>query len=809
MNEIGPRMHLQILKIVLLVFSCFVTKVTFAEQPRDSEFSASQIEFFEKNIRPLLVDRCYKCHSSRANPLQGGLRLDSRKEILRGGDSGPAIVPNNPKASLLIAAVRYGDDDLQMPPKGKLRDDEIAALARWIDLGAPMPTTAPAIAKPGREIDFEEGRKFWSFQPVVQQPLPQIKNGNWPQSRIDAFVLAQMEQRGLAPSPLADRRTLIRRATFDLVGLPPSPDEVAAFVNDPSDDAYARLIDRLLASPQYGERWGRFWLDLARYTDVTASWLKSTGRAYLYRDWVVDKLNHDVPYDQFVKRQIATDLMPETGFDDLAALGFFGLSPTYWKELKLDKEVIKMVVAEEWEERIDTLGRTFLGLTVACARCHDHKFDPISSEDYYALAGVFASSRLIDRPMVAAEVVQQAKQAKDEINSIEKQIKELESKKPPTPTAQSEVKALRSRIKEIEQATPHLEIPIAHGLDDASIFVLAAGPHTTKIEYKPNEPRDVRVHIRGNPSKLGNLVSRRFLTVLSDEKPAPFQNGSGRLDLARAIFNDAAPLAARVIVNRVWLQHFGRGLVTTPSNFGRQGTPPTHPKLLDDLAARFVATARTSPNPSLANRGESAWSLKWLHREIMLSATYRQASRHDTKKAKTDPDNRWLWRMNRKRLEIESWRDAMLAVTGRLDLRIGGAPFDLTAPSATRRTIYGKVHRRDVNNMLRIFDFPDPTGHSPKREITTTPLQQLFVLNSEFMQLQATTLATRVRADTNITRDRVRRAYQLLFGSDPSDDQLQLAHRFLNHSADQQLSDKDWNEYLHVLLGSNAFAFVD
>ena len=275
---------------VLLVFLSFVAPIAFAAQPRDSEFSASQIEFFEKNIRPLLVNRCYKCHSSRANPLQGGLRLDSRKEILRGGDSGPAIVPNNPKASLLIAAVRYSDDDLQMPPKGKLRDDEIAALARWIELGAPMPTTPPAIAKPGREIDFEEGRKFWSFQPVVQQPLPQIKNGNWPQSRIDAFVLAEMEQRGLAPSPPADRRTLIRRATFDLIGLPPTPNEVAAFVQDPSDDAYARLIDRLLASPQYGERWGRFWLDLARYTDVTASWLKSTGRAYLYRDWVVDTL---------------------------------------------------------------------------------------------------------------------------------------------------------------------------------------------------------------------------------------------------------------------------------------------------------------------------------------------------------------------------------------------------------------------------------------------------------------------------------------------------------------------------------------
>ena len=591
---------------------------------------------FERKIRPLLSKHCYECHSAEAKPVHGGLRLDTEAGLKQGGDSGPVLEQGQPDKSLLIEVLRY-KDDIQMPPAGKLSDAEVAEFVRWVREGAPVPPTREAARKVSREIDFDQGRKFWSFQPV--QEHPQSPRSDWVRTRTDAFVLKAMRREGLSPAPPADRATLIRRLYFDLIGLPPSPEEVREFIRDDSPTAYERLVERLLASPQYGERWARMWLDKARYTDKTAGWLNNTGDAHLYRDWVVRAFNEDLPYDEFVHRQLATDLMPQTGPEDLPALGFISLSPTYWKELKLPCEIIKVIVADEWEERVDAVSRTFLGLTVACARCHDHKFDPISSEDYYALAGVFASCRRAERAIVPESQYAPVREAKEKVKKLEAELARLKKE---TPHPKEKLEELRSKIEDVKSSTPLYDLPLANAMSEESLYVVRAGKtpqEGTKLEYRPG-PRDLPLFVRGDPNRPGPIVPRRFPTVLSQGgSPKLFQNGSGRLELARAMTTDAAPLAARVIVNRIWLEHFGRGIVDTPSNFGEQGARPTHPELLDDLAARLIA---------------GGWSMKDLHREIVLSSTWRQSSAIEEAKQKADPENRWLARMNRRRLDFET-----------------------------------------------------------------------------------------------------------------------------------------------------------
>jgi hypothetical protein len=756
--------------------------------------SPEDLAFFEKQVRPILVENCYKCHSTSAKKVKGELLLDNPEGILKGGDSGPAVVRGKPDQSLLIKAIRYQDDALQMPPDGKLPASRIAILVEWVRRGVPLPekTTAP---RGKRSIDLAEGKKFWSFQPLRPITPPALKNPSWPRRRIDTFLLAALEQHGLSPSAAASRRVLFRRVTFDLTGLPPTPAEVEAFVNDQSDRAYESLVERLLASPRHGERWARFWLDLARYCDVGEPWSDNKGQAYLYRDWVVRALNADLPFDQFVQRQLAADQMPEATPADRAALGFVGLSPTYWKELKLDKDVIKTVVAEEWEERIQAVTGTFLGLTVACARCHDHKFDPITTQDYYALAGVFASTRAAGRPLLPDALARPVAKAHEEMRALQGRITDLQAKKPAPPAVQKQIGELQARIEQLRR-TPGFDAPLAPAVEDSALYVLPDGPHRTRLEYRPGASQDVVVQIRGNPARPGAVVPRRFLAVLSPGEPRPFQKGSGRRELARAIVTEGGPLAARVIVNRVWQHHFGTALVATPSDFGVQGARPTHPELLDDLAARFVA---------------AGWSLKWLHREIMLSAAYRQASTHDGRKYDRDPDNRWLWRMNRRRLEVEAWRDAMLAVTGSLRGELGGPALDLGDPNNHRRTIYGRVQRRELHDMLRLNDFPDPTGHSPRRIPTTTPLQQLFVLNSPFMRQQAAALVRRLKGEApGGVAAQVQRAYCLLYGRCATNAQAKWAIEFLTGGQpDRPVSDGLWEQYGQVLLGSNEFLFLD
>lgn len=731
-----------------------------------SQAVASERVDFRRDIRPILSDKCFQCHGPDGDR-ESDLRLDLQESLLSQHDGIAAVVPHDIDRSLLFARINSEDEDLRMPPRdsGKsLTSREIDLLRRWIEQGA-------------------EWAGHWSFEKLTSSAIPS-GNANWSCNTIDRFVSQRLSEAGLTPSPAVDRRTFIRRLSFDLLGLPPTTADVDAFVIDERPDAAERLVDRSLNSPSFGERWGRAWLDLARYTDTTAEWLNSTGQAWLYRDWVVRAMNEDMPYDRFVRLQLAADAMSDVAIEDLPALGFLGLSPTYWKELRLAPDVIKRVVADEWDERIDTVSRTFLGLTVSCARCHDHKFDPISSEDYYALAGVFASSQFADRPLLPDAEAKRVMQAREQVLELEERRDKLNKE-----DAEGR-KVIEQQIADIRNSTPHFDVVSAHVMQDSSIYVVADGPDMTKLEYREGEARDLPRFERGNPASDGPVIERRFLTALSSEEPRRLQHGSGRLDLADALFSEARDLTARVIVNRIWEQHFGKGLVRTPSDFGSQGDPPSHPELLDHLASELI---------------RHDWSLKWLHREIVLSATYRQSSVTHPDGTVVDPANRLLWRMNRRRLEVEMLRDAMLAASGKLDRQQGGPAFDLQDISQRRRTLYGQIARRDLDRVLRLFDFPEPTSHAPHRVQTTTPLQQLFLLNAPFVQQQAESLARSVQ-DTASEQECVRLCYRQLFHRDPDEVELAEGVAFLSTEGDRIARSTD---YVHALLGLNEFLYID
>jgi hypothetical protein len=763
-----------------------------------AESDSSGIELFERKIRPLLVEHCYECHSSQAPVVHGELRLDTSAAFRQGGASGPVLAEQAVDSSLLLEVLSYAGD-IQMPPDGKLAAADIAAITAWMRMGAPLPTdfdTPSTSAKPAA-IDWPSARQFWSFRPAEIQPLPAVQDSLWPETRTDRFVLAAMEQANLSPAPPAARNVLVRRLYFDVLGVAPTPEQVEEFVEDGTYDAYERLVDRLLQSPHYGERWGRMWLDLARYTDATASWLEAAGQPHLYRDWVVQAFNSGVPYDDFIHRQLATDLMPDTGPDDLPALGFISLSPTYWKELKLPCEIINTIVADEWEERVGAATQTFLGLTVACARCHDHKFDPISTEDYYALAGVFASCRQTELPTIDSSVYAPVQQAKQEIAALELQIAALKKQKP---VDDPQLEMLTNKIAELK-LTPLFNTPMASVVTEEALYVERAGASPqdgTRLEYRPG-PRDLPVYLRGDPNRPGEMVPRRFLQVLarnSDRagEPIPFSQGSGRLELAQAITTESAALTARVMVNRVWLALFGRGLVTTPSNFGQQGDAPTHPKLLDDLAARFIA---------------NNWSLRSLQRELLLSATYRQSSAYEPSKTLNDPENRWLSRMNRRRLDFEGWRDSILHATGQLNWELGGPSLDLEAAGNHRRTLYATIHRHEMSATMLMHDFPDPNQHSPARSTTVTPLQGLYALNGPLLSEQANQLAVRLRREASgDDRAKIALAYQLLFARAPIKSEMSLGLEFLS-AGPPSSADERWEQYAQVLLASNELIFID
>jgi hypothetical protein len=614
-----------------------------------------------------------------------------------------------------------------MPPDGRLPEEVIENFRRWIERGAFDPRVESDKPREAlhSEIDYEAGRKFWAFQPPRPQPWPPVSRPEWSQRPIDVFVLAKLDEQGLTPNPPASPRMLLRRLSYDLTGLPPSPSLLEEFVADPTPEAYARVVERLLESPQYGERWARLWLDLMRYGEDQAHIVGNNTslcypNAYLYRDWLVKAFNEDLPYDDFIRHQLAADRLPPESGAEVAALGFIGLGPKYYRRNSPE------VMADEWEDRVDTLSRGILGLTVACARCHDHKFDPIGTEDYYALAGVFASTRMYNRPL-------------DEQVKLDKNGEAVSEKE--------------------------------------AMHIVREG-----------EATDVSVMIRGDVNRLGPTVPRRFLRVLSSTEPSPFRDGSGRRELAEALVDRGNPLTARVMVNRLWGAFFGSYLVATPSNFGVKGQLPTHPELLDDLAARWM---------------EHGWSIKWLVREIVLSSTYQQSAEQRSEGMAVDPANRWLWRMNRKHLPVEAWRDTVLAAAGRLEPAIGGQSFDPSDPAQTRRTLYSEVSRLSLNRMLATFDFPDPNAHSDRRAETVTPLQKLFVLNSPFMVQQAENFAVRLLEATRDPTHRIQLAYHWLFGREPTAMELQASLQFVEPSTER------WSQWAQVLLATNELAFID
>ena len=776
-------MHRLLFTIVLCAIALAPLNGHGQEAVRTADPTAEGIAFFEKKIRPLFVKHCQECHSRKDAKENGELDLESLAGIARGGTRGPLSKESDSDKSLLIEVVDYSNPDLQMPPEGKLSKTEIDLIKAWVRQGAPLPAYQTEPLPEEHSIDYTLAREFWSFKPLADPQLPQINNADLVKRPIDRFILQRLKAQPFSMRPEADRRTLIRRLTFDLTGLPPTPEEVEQFLADESPEAYEHLVDRLLSSPHYGERWARFWLDLTRYTDTTASWLKSTGQAWLYRDWVIAAFNRNLPYDEFVRLQLAGDVMPGTTPEDYAALGLLGLSPTYWKELKLAPDVIKQVVAEEWDERVDAVSRTFLGLTVSCARCHDHKFDPISMQDYYSLAGVFASTQLDDRPLLPDAEAEVVRKARTQVTQLEEKLKKIKEQESP------EAGELKQQIKEIKDNTPHYDEQWVNIVKEASIYVKPQGTDATRLEYKDDEPRDLPVFRRGNPANTGEIVPRGFPVLFSEsDQRRQFEQGSGREELTDALFTDSQALVARVFVNRIWAEHFGQGLVRTPSNFGTQGEQPTHPELLDWLAGEFI------------RRG---WDIKWLHREMVCSAAYRQSSEFDEIAFGQDPENRLLWRMNRRRLTIEMWRDAMLKVSGNLDTSFGGSPGDLAKPAYNRRTIYGKIARRDLNQMLRLYDFPEPTSHSPKRVATTTPLQQLFVLNAPFVEKQAEALNQELPSDATAT-EKIKFCYHRLFAREPTSDEVAVGLQYL-----EKTGAESWTSYLHALLSLNEFLYID
>jgi hypothetical protein len=813
-------------------------------------------EFFEKRIRPVLVAECYKCHSAQSEKLKGGLRLDTREGARKGGESGkPAVVPGDEAASSLLEAIRYENADLQMPPKKQLGRGVVEDFAAWIRMGAPDPRSE-AVATPA-----VDPLKHWAFQPVRAVDLPRVKDTAWCATPIDAFVLSKLQAAGLKPATAADRRTLIRRAYYDLWGLPPSFEEVEAFEKDDSADAFEKVVDRLLASPRYGERWGRYWLDLARYADTKGYVYGDREEvrfvhSHNYRDWVIRALNGDMPYDRFVKLQIAADQM-DTSREDLAAMGFLTLGRRF---LGVMEDIV--------DDRIDVVTRTTQGLSVGCARCHDHKFDPIPTADYYSLFGVFAGSSERTVPLVGTAAEKSTEYAAYEVE-LKKRTDALESalaKKRAEAAERARARTARyllavldaekvpdelfytnrdgddlypviirqwqrylfsqgkthsrvwgpwmefaksgrysrqvnERVGEALAATPPKSMrdvaevygklllqadqkwkeaikanPKAEALDDPNweelrqvlyaadspervpegsiadleIFfdegtrvqlsklqmqidrwnLEAAGatPQAVVLVDRP-EQGNPRVFRRGNPATPGEEVPRRYLGIITGPDRRAFEKGSGRLEMAEAIANAQNPLTARVMVNRVWQWHFGSGLVKTPSDFGLRCENPSHPELLDWLAGRFVA---------------DGWSLKNLHRLIMLSSVYRQGGEADPRAAAVDPENRLLGRFEAHRLDFEALHDLLLAASGEIDLKEGGRAAELFGQTASkRRAIYGRVDRQFLPGVFRTFDFANPDLHTPVRGSTTVPQQALFMMNSPFLAERARALAGR------------------------------------------------------------------
>jgi hypothetical protein len=730
--------------------------------------SAADLEFFEAHIRPILAERCYKCHSRLADKIKGGLMLDTREGMLHGGDTGPAIVPGKPEDSLLIDAVSYRDADLQMPPKGdRLSPGQVADLTEWIRRGAPDPRSL--VAKGGSPAYGGVGREHWSFLPVQRQAPPAVADPAWCRTPVDAFILAGLERDQVRPNPPADKYTLIRRATFDLTGLPPTEAEVQRFLVDDAPGAWERVVDRLLESPRYGERWGRYWLDVARYADTKGDAPQRDDPRYpfawTYRDYVIGAFNSDKPYNQFIEEQLAADRLvseeqkqhrDDPGSVDLtrlAALGFLTLGNRF------DDRVDDII-----NDRIDVTTKAFLGLTVSCARCHDHKFDPIPTADYYSLYSVFANTvepreepwlHPMPKTPELVDYLARMRAADESKAEAEAQLAQLR----------------RQRMPQEERAKTRRELQKRVILADSAIVDLEmspAAPPKAQVLLDAPSLRDYTVLLRGEPQNKGPSVTRHFLSILSPDPkhPIAFRSGSGRLELARAIASPANPMTARVLVNRVWQQHFGRGFVTTPDDLGNQSAPPVNPELLDYLAQRFM---------------DEGWSIKKLQRLIMLSSVYQESAAPNTGGFAADPEDRLQWRFATRPLDFEQMHDSILAIAGTLDLTMGGRSVPIGSEGfATRRAVYAFIDRRSPAEILTQFNFPNPSVPTGKRFETQVPQQQLFLMNSPLV-IETARKLTHSGEFLAQTSDELRVAnlYLALFQRPPTEEETRLCLRYV------------------------------
>ncbi|WP_373653556.1 PSD1 and planctomycete cytochrome C domain-containing protein [Schlesneria sp. DSM 10557] len=947
------------MKNLLRIAHCSVWLVALSAASAAGAPTPEQLDFFEKRVRPLLVEHCLECHGSKKQ--EAGLRLDTHAGFLKGTDGGP-VFSGNAEGSRLLKVLEYADGDTQMPPKGKLPAEQIADFQQWLSMGAPWPAESV--------VDAADPKDHWAFKPVKRPAIPHLTSlsGNphseavpvsQVQTPVDAFITQSLAEKDITLAPPASRYEFIRRATLDLWGVPPTFDQVQEFLADQSPDAAERLIDRLLASPYYGQRWGRHWLDVARYADSKGYVFTAEPRypySYTYRDYVVEAMNSDLSYDRFVVEQIAADLVvlnekgeqgiAESQDSRLAALGFLTVGRRY---LNNQNDII--------DDRIDVVTRGLLGMTVGCARCHDHKFDPIPTADYYSLYGVFASTTepeelpviglpkdqaayrqfLAELEKRQADVLAYEKEsipklaeeirvvAGDSLQQIAKEIPAWNqtpvaftgANEPRRPVVQrwkdllnrnvaqphpalvpwfvlSKVEKpedfsaavtqmveswanddeaarvnplvrqaivaqkpttllelarlygnlfddLRSQWTELQKATPEAtgladpnaeqvrqllygeKSPANLTLDEArpafsrdivdQITNLKRNVDALKVTSPGAPPRamivrdgalnDPVIFVRGNPGRRGKPVPRQFLEVVSMPERKPFARGSGRLDLAEAIVDTQNPLTARVITNRVWQHHFGTGIVATPSDFGTRGLPPSHPELLDWLSAEL--SGLDHPDSPMN------WSLKKLHRLIMASSVFQQSAAENPVARGVDPENRLLWRMPRQRLDFESFRDSLLAVSGKLDDRIGGQPFDgVMNPATTRRTLYTLINRNDLPGIFRAFDFADTDASASDRPQTTVPQQSLFAMNSPFMQEQSRRLAADCVAMASNDPERLEHLYQRVFGRQPTVDERSVALQFLG-TAETSDSEKlsPWDRLAQVLLMTNEFMFVD
>ncbi len=940
---LGPlRLRVSVVKTVFLLF---LTGLSFAR----AELTANELEFFENKVRPILVNECYKCHSIEKGTSKGGLTLDSMQGMLKGGDRGEAIlIPGNPDKSLMIEAIRHTNPDLQMPAKYQLKAEEIEALTEWVRMGAPDPRKAPGIKLSGLN---EQARSHWAFQKVGSPSLPLVKNSTWGQSPIDSFVLAKLEEKQMTPSTQADKETLIRRAYYDLIGLPPNPAQIEAFKADKSRGAFAKVVDELLSSPQYGERWGRHWLDTVRYSDTVGANINTNNQilaeyrfpyAWSYRDYVIRSFNEDKPYNRFIIEQLAADQLPESAQNPeiLAALGFLTVGERFKNK------------QDEINEKIDTVSKGFLGLTVSCARCHDHPFDPIPTTDYYALHGVFSSTmEPQEKPMISvpiepeyseylkkkeeiekrnkedylnlvvqlnarflknshayltviADSIKNKQKPKDrqqalplEINTredrefvngltilvmknerqnplmtlfkrlaslsdaeIEKQaaevcqkfLKDQNSKAffPPRfeialqqspikshqnlvdlyaklfaeiqPTSEIEIRRLFASITESEtpsQIDPLIQFPLeifpASQLDTEKLTSIVQGfsrplekfimISKNRISFSPlslleltapgaparamivkdvAKPKNSPVLIRGQAEMPGAIVPRAFLSILSPEgQPQPFREGSGRLELARAIADPKNPLTVRAMVNRVWMWHFGSGLISTPDNLGTQSEAPSHPELLDYLSEVFI---------------DNGWSIKELHRLMMLSSTYQQNGSDRAEYTEIDPQNRLLWRANIRRLDFESIRDSLISFGGNLDTTLGGKPVNLVdEPYSHRRSVYGYIDRGNLPELMAQFDFSNPDASNSQRNSTVVPQQSLFFMNSPMIIEVVRNILNRSEFTQAATEgEKIIALYLIVLQRTPEMEEVDLSREFLKTVPAKRVAEKISEEQL-------------